>query len=364
MMILNNEFNPDWISPPGETIVELLDELGLSIEELSCKIGLSSKKSQQLLDGDLSICQSLASKLESTLKVSSKFWLSRDSQYQSFKEKLKVKEKTWLELLPIADMVKFGWIPKRSLRSTRVRECLNFFNQSTIDSWYSDYDSNQISVAYRASNSFTTEPVSVFTWLQYAHKITSKTNVLPWDREILIDSIPEIRALTNEPNPQVFIPQLKRIFADAGVVFVIAKTPTGCRASGATCFFERNKATLVMSFRYLTDDHFWFTLFHEIGHLVLHTQEHPVRIEGRGIEGITNIEEEEANEFASTTLIPNIYHKEMSSFYKKDWKKIVRFSKKVGVSKGIVLGQLQHMRNIDYAYLNKLKVRYKWANQD
>ncbi|EHK9184857.1 ImmA/IrrE family metallo-endopeptidase [Vibrio vulnificus] len=361
-MIHTNDFSPDWISPPGETIVELLDESGLSIEDLSRKIGLSSQKSQRLLDGELSICQSLASRLESTFKVSSKFWLSRDSQYQAFKQRLEAKEKSWLELLPVADMVKFGWISKRSPRNARVRECLNFFNQSSIDAWYKDYAANELSVAYRASSSFKTEPVSVFTWLQYAQIETKKTAVLPWDREILIDSIPEIRELTNEPNPQVFIPKLKRIFAEAGVVFVIAKTPTGCRASGATCFFEKNKATLVMSFRYLTDDHFWFTLFHEIGHLVLHTQEHTVRIEGRGIQGVSDIEEQEANDFASTTLIPSVYRKEMSSFYKSDWKRIVRFARKVGVSKGIVLGQLQHMGNIDYAYLNRLKVRYKWAN--
>lgn len=360
-MIHANDFHPDWISPPGETIVELLDESGLSIEELSRKIGLSSRKSQQLLDGELTICQSLASKLESTLKVSSRFWLSRDSQYQSFKKQLEAKEQNWLDLLPISDMVKFGWIPKLSLRSTRVKECLSFFSQSSIDLWYEDYANNSVSVAYRTSNTFSIEPVSVFTWLQYARKVTDKTEISPWDREKLTDAIPEIRTLTNEPNPQVFVPKLSKILAEAGVVFVIAKTPTGCRASGATCFFEQDKATLVMSFRYLTDDHFWFTLFHEIGHLILHSQEQDTRIEGRGIEGLSSEEETEANEFAANTLIPKIYQKELNSFYKRDWKKIVRFARKVGVSKGIVLGQLQYMGNIDYAYLNKLKVRYKWA---
>ncbi|ENY6497812.1 ImmA/IrrE family metallo-endopeptidase [Vibrio parahaemolyticus] len=360
-MILANDFQPDWVSPPGETIVELLDESGLSIEELSKKIGLSSRKSQQLLDGDLTICDSLATKLETTFRVSSRFWLTRDSQYQTFKQKLESKEQKWLDLLPVSDMVKLGWIPKRSPRAQRVRECLRFFNQDSIDSWFEEYNNNNLAVAYRTSDSFNTEPVSVFTWLQVAKRKTNDTRVYPWDREILKDSIPAIRALTNESNPRVFVPKLEMILAEAGVVFVIAKTPSGCRASGATCFFEKNKATLVMSFRYLTDDHFWFTLFHEIGHLLLHPQNKTVRIEGNGIKGLSTKEEKEANEFATNTLVPIEHQSEMYSFYKNDWKKIVRFARKVGVSKGIILGQLQHTGNIDYAYLNKLKVRYKWT---
>ncbi|EKO3383882.1 ImmA/IrrE family metallo-endopeptidase [Vibrio fluvialis] len=359
-MTYSNDFHPDWISPPGETIIELLDEFGLSIDDLSRQIGLSSNKGQKLLDGDITICEALAHKLEGVLRVSSRFWLARDSQYQAHKREVEAKEKSWLELLPIADMVKFGWIPKCSQRSLRVKHCLSFFNEYSIDSWYRSLESNPVAVAYRASNTFSTEPAAVFTWLNYARVITNQINCLPWDRDMLADAIPEIRLLTNEPDPQVFIPKLRKILSEVGVVFVIAKTPSGCRASGATCFFDKRKATLVMSFRYLTDDHFWFTLFHEIGHLILHSDSVNVRVEGKGIKGLSEVEEQQANEFAMNVLIPKQYQQELKSFGRQDWKQILRFARKVGVSKGIVLGQLQHMGNIDYSYLNRLKVRYKW----
>jgi HTH-type transcriptional regulator / antitoxin HigA len=359
-MIHSNDFQPDWISPPGDTIVDILDEMGLSAEELSRKMGISSKKGQKLLDGDLPIGLPLASKLEIVLKVSSVFWLKRDSQYQAYKRELEEKEQRWLELLPISDMVKFGWIPKRSPRPQRVKDCLRFFSQDSIESWFQSFDSNSISVAYRTSNTLAAEPAAVYTWLNFAKVISERTKCLPFDKEELRDIISEIRALTNEPNPQVFIPKLKAMLAEAGVVFVIAKSPAGCRASGATCFFEKNKATLVMSFRYLTDDHFWFTLFHEIGHLLLHSDNQQTHVEERGTTGLSSKEEVEANNFAINILIPKPFQDEMKGFYKKDWKKIVRFSRKVGVSRGIVLGQLQYMGNIDYSYLNRLKVRYKW----
>lgn len=359
-MTYSNDFQPDWVSPPGETIIELLDEFGLSIDELSKQLGLSSHKGQKLLDGDITISESLAHKLETVLRVSSRFWLTRDSLYQSYKREIEVKEKSWLKQLPIADMVKFRWIPKCSNRQLRVRHCLNFFNQYSIDSWYESFETNPISVAYRASKTFSTEPISVYTWLNFTRIVTNKTNCLPWDKDMLIETIPEIRRLTNEPNPQVFIPKLKKILAESGVVFVIAKTPSGCRASGATCFFEKRKATLVMSFRYLTDDHFWFTLFHEIGHLILHSDSAKIRVEGTGIKGLSEDEENQANQFSMDVLIPQKYQLELKSFGKKDWKKIIKFSRKIGISRGIVLGQLQYMGNIEYSYLNKLKVRYRW----
>ncbi|OTA17658.1 transcriptional regulator [Xenorhabdus vietnamensis] len=361
-MISSKDFKPDWISPPGDTIVELLDEFGLSVEELSKKIGLSPKKGQQLIDGKLTICESIASRLESTLRVSSGFWLTRDSQYQNFKLQLQEQEKAWLDLLPISDMVKYGWIPKRAPRTERVKHCLRFFNEDSITNWFINFHSNSFSVAYRSSNILKNEPTSVYTWLAFARNISLRTNCLPWDKELLKDVVPEIRKLTNESSPKIFVPELKRLLSEVGVVFVIARTPSGCRASGATCFFEKNKATLVMSFRYLTDDHFWFTLFHEIGHLILHSDNREFHIEDNGISGMPQIKEDEANKFAVDTLIPEKYQSEMKKIYKNDWKKIVRLSKKIGVSKGILLGQLQHLGNIDYAYLNRFKVRYKWEN--
>ncbi len=360
-MLQTKDFSPDWISPPGDTIIELLDEFGLSIEQLNKQIGLTAKKGQQLLDGELSICQVIAVKLESTLHVPSKFWLARDYQYQSFKKKIQEREQSWLTSLPISDMVKHGWIPKNSPRKKRVKECLKFFRQESIDSWYDYFENKQLNVAYRTSKTLNTDELSVFTWLQYAKNISCDISTLPWDKNLLIDALKEIRDLTLEPDPQVFIPKLKTIFAEVGIIFIIAKTPSGCRASGATCFFQKNKPTLIMSFRHLTDDHFWFTLFHEIGHLVLHSSNQMTRIERNPTSGLKNDEELEADSFATDQLIPQVYQAELKSFYARDWKKIIRFAKKIGVSKGIVLGQLQFMGNIEYSHLNKFKVRYKWS---
>jgi len=114
---------------------------------------------------------------------------------------------------------------------------------------------------------------------------------------------------------------------------------------------------MILSFRHLTDDHFWFSLFHEAGHLILH-EDDGLFLELKN--SADKDKEEEANLFAQNILIPETERDEFLSLNEKSWKKIVRFSKKIGVSTGIVVGQLQHAKRVDHGKLEKLKTRYKW----
>jgi hypothetical protein len=123
-------------------------------------------------------------------------------------------------------------------------------------------------VAFRKSLNLATEPVADLVWLTRAAQVTANQDCAVWDKEVLLALLPELRKATNEPDME-FLSLTFAAFSPAGVSLVVLPTPRGCRASGATCFLP-DRATLVMSFRYLTDDHFWFTLFHEIGHLILH----------------------------------------------------------------------------------------------
>ena len=128
------------------------------------------------------------------------------------------------------------------------------------------------------------------------------------------------------------------------------------RASRATWFSNPSKATLILSARHLSDDHFWFTFFHEAGHLLLHKSEGPIIEEPE----ITSKEmEEQANTFASHILIPEEYRDELFSL-KISPKRIFNFSKRIGISPGIVVGQLQHYGQLARNQLNHLKRRFVW----
>lgn len=355
-MIGTLDFSPDRVSPPGDTIIDLMDEHGLTDEELSKKIGLSVRKGQQLLNGHIHLSECMASKLQEIFNVSIDFWLKREYAYRKHIENLNNINKEWLDSLPVRDMIEYGWIPKTSSRESKLKNCLNFFDINSVNDFTRKINTEAPLIAFRKSISLKTEPMADLVWITKAKEMSARYKCTLWNKEKLKSLIPELRQATNEPDMKKFIPHLRTLFATAGVSFVVLPTPSGCRASGATCFFEPNSATLIVSFRYLTDDHFWFTLFHEIGHLILHDAV-SIRLEGE-VE-LTANEEFEADQFATNTLIPESFQKQIKGFSVKNWKDIVRVARKIGVSKGIVLGHLQHIGNVPYSHLNRLKVRYK-----
>jgi Zn-dependent peptidase ImmA (M78 family) len=114
---------------------------------------------------------------------------------------------------------------------------------------------------------------------------------------------------------------------------------------------------ILLSFRYLSDDHFWFTFFHEAGHLVLHG-DRCIFLEGD--DTLTTEEEDAANAFAADTLIPPEYQAEMLRL-PLNGRDVMRFARKVGVSPGIVVGQLQHYGRFRQNQLNNLKRRFTWG---
>lgn len=142
------------------------------------------------------------------------------------------------------------------------------------------------------------------------------------------------------------------------VAVAIVRVPNGCRASGASRFLTQNKALLMLSFRYLTDDHFWFTFFHEAGHLLLHSAR-DLFLEG--VDTPLTTQEQEANQFTARTLVPPEFQSSLLSL-PLDERAVIRFATRLGVSPGIVVGQLQHLRKIRHNQLNRLKRRFKWED--
>ncbi len=119
-------------------------------------------------------------------------------------------------------------------------------------------------------------------------------------------------------------------------------------------FISPDKAMVIVSFRYLSDDHFWFTFFHEIGHLILHRAS--TFVDGEAV--LESDRERQANEFAAGVLIPLDRRDELAALSPRT-ENVVRFAVSIGVSRGIVVGQLQHLGIIGHGKLNSLKRRYK-----
>jgi HTH-type transcriptional regulator/antitoxin HigA len=151
---------------------------------------------------------------------------------------------------------------------------------------------------------------------------------------------------------------LIKICSDSGVAVVIVKTPSGCRASGVTKFISPDRPLLLLSFRYLTDDQFWFTFFHEAAHLILHN-DRSIFIEEINNSGLVSQQEAEANDFAAEELISHELRTQLAKIPLTK-RSIVGFAIQAGISPGIVIGQLQHIGRVDHKRLNTFKRRYTW----
>jgi len=352
----SDSFQPNWVSPPGDTINDILVNLEISKASLAERLNKSIHDVNDLLKGNIEITEEIAIKLQDAIGASSTFWLNRENQYrEGIIRQREVDGLKWLQKFPIREMTKKGWLKQSE---SQIKACLDFFNVPDIRTWRENYSLQIAGAAFSISNSFTKDPGSISAWLRQGEVLAEETECKPWDKELFEKKLPELRALIKKRKPNQFLPILKEECAKCGVAVVVVPTLKGCPASGATKFIQSDKAMLLLSFRYRTDDHFWFTFFHEAGHLVLHS-EHGLFLEETKNEGKLSIMEQEANDFAGEILIPKELQPELRTvpLRKHD---IARFAIKVGVSSGIIIGQMQHIGRIPYGNLNKYKRRYSW----
>lgn len=352
------EFQPDWVSAPGDTIVDILNERGLSLTEFAERIEHTPEQVTDILQGRSTITISMARKLEHVLGASVEFWMARDFQYREDITMRDARDEEWKSELPLGDMIKFGWLKPIPLPASEVTACLNYFNVGSIQEWREKYTHVQEMVTFRTSPAFDSRPGAVAAWLRQGGIEAETIKCKPWNSEKFKKSLYDVRTLTRWKTPEIFINKLMSICSESGVAIVVVRAPTGCRASGATRFLSEKKAILQLSFRYLTDDQFWFTFFHEAGHLLLHGNN---RLFLEVDDGPSTLEEEEANEFAEHILIPSEYKQELLKLT-ANTRKVVRYAVRLGISPGIVVGQLQHYGRIRQNQLNFLKRRFRWEN--
>lgn len=349
-------FNPDWYSPPGVTIRRVLCDLDIGIDDFAKSIEWSENETAELLDGRRTITLSLARKLKDVLGASTEFWITRDYNYRKQSRVSGPEERKWLRQLPIGDMIRFGWISPVPKPSEEVKVCLDFFGVDNIDTWHQEYLESPAMAVFRSSPSFDSRPASVAAWMRRGILEANRIDTKHWDSRGFRSCLNELRSLSRQKHPHVFLEELRERCANFGVAVVSVRAPNGCRASGAAKFITPNKAAIILSFRYRTDDHFWFSFFHEAAHLVLHTNagmfidadwptDHPA--------------EKEANEFAANILVPQKYQEELYRI-PTEMRAIIRFARRIGVSPGIVVGQLQYAGRLEYNQFASLKRRYKW----
>ena len=359
------EFAPDWVVTPGDTIADLLEERGWKQAELAIRTGFTTKHVNQLIKGDAPITQETAAKLEKVLGSTVRFWMGLDTQYReqiarAAEHAALAKESAWLKELPLADMVRFGWVQKLQDKALQVKECLKFFAVSDVAAWRATYAKPV--AAYRASPKLIKVGPSVAAWLRQGERDASALRCADFNKAQFESALVTARGLTREPSPIKFLPELQRACAAAGVAVVIAPAPQGCPVSGATKWLSSSKALIMLSVRGKTDDKLWFTFFHEAGHLLKHGKSLTF-LDVLGAAGLNDHEEAEADAFACDFLVSASSWSALIAQNTFTAARVQAFAKAQGIAVGIVVGRLQFENRIPFTNLNALKVSYKWKHE-
>ncbi|MBS2028787.1 MAG: HigA family addiction module antidote protein [Deltaproteobacteria bacterium] len=353
--LAENEYAPEEVSPPGDTLAETLEAKGMSQAELAERTGRPKKTINEIINGKASITSETALQLERVLGVPARFWIERESQYQESlarrDERARLAhDRDWVRSFPIKEMARAGWIRAVSDPVDQLRELLNFFGIASPRQWDAGATAE---VSFRRSSKFEIDRHATRAWLRQGEIEASTIPCEPFDEAAFKRAIQHARKLSRLPHAEG-VKELRRSFALVGVAVVIVPEIDGIRASGASRWLSPAKAMIVLSYRYKKDDHFWFSLFHESAHVLLHPKSTTfIDVE----EGGLNPKEREADEFARNVLIPADVYQDFLDTRPLTEASVVAFAEELGIAPGIVVGRLQHDDVIDHSHFNRLKVR-------
>jgi HTH-type transcriptional regulator/antitoxin HigA len=259
----------------------------------------------------------------------------------------------WLDELPIKEMIRRGCISKSGGAVDTVRQVCRFFGVANRAAWETLW---QKPTAYRTSKAFTSNPGAVAAWLRLGERKATEIDCEPFDKAGLSAALDELRKLACQPDPGEWWPKLVRRCASVGVAVVGEPEIKGARINGAARWLAPDKALVQLSLRYHWNDIFWFTLFHEIGHLLIHSKKDAFINDVGSHSGVEN----EADGFAAQILIPRRYEAELADVVTIQQAK--EFAEQIGVAPGVVVGRLQHDSRWPYSKGNNLKQRFVFTS--
>mgnify|MGYP000030281364 CR=1 FL=1 len=349
------EYNDTIAFHPGYYIKELVDESGLTQEDFAKRLDTTPKNLSLLIRGEQSLSMDIAMKLSRMLGTTVNYWLNLQNAYDVLIAEFKSQKELEAER-KISEYFDYRFfrenfglpdLPRK--KDEQIKALREFFSVATL----TVFTKRDMAVSFRSSTKDLPEAsiVKANAMVQIATNIALRTQASKFNKKKFEEKVSY--ALTLTQNHTEFYPLIRKAFLEAGVIFVIMPNIAGSRTNGATKKIGNN-IMLMVNDRRLNADSFWFTLFHEIGHIMNGDY-------GISFEKETGVQEEAANHFAEDSLIPKEYYQEFVRQGEFDLQSIKKFADKINRDPGIVLGRLQNDKKVDYNdyTMNSLRHKYK-----
>lgn len=357
MMEKKNGLSLNFIIHPGETLKEVLEENNMSQEELAIRTGFTAKHVSEVVNGKKGISSKFAKCLEYVFSMPMSFWTNLQSIYD--KEILQYKEQEEIEDEEIEIVKKIKNIIKyaegKSLLDKSKDDISNVIevrNLCGINNLSNIKYLPMYQTAFRASKSIDIE--TTYVWLRINELLARKKYIEnDYDVKKLKDNILKIKQ-TMFLDINEAIEKLTEIFMECGIIFQVSKSFRGAPIQG---FIKKinNNVMLTMTIRGAFADIFWFSLFHEIGHIINGD------FDTQLIDYISNSSEKEilADNFACNALINQKNFEKFKNENNFSAENVNKFAQINNIQPFIVVGRLEKELN-DYKLLSDMRLKYKW----
>lgn len=352
-------YAPDQVVRPGVLLQEYLEHLGISAREMGRRCGRSGKLIAEIISGKATLEPETALQLERVLGVSASIWSNMEAAYRLHRARQAEHEDLalshdWAKRFPLKDLIERGHLAPSRDKAEQVQALLTFFGAGSVAAC-EDRIRDLLVVDFRTSEAFENDAGALAAWLRIGERMAEGIQTAEFDRDTFLEVLGEIRALTPRPIGDV-LSEIEDCCARAGVAFVLEPPLPRVRASGVSRWIGPKKALIQQSFRHKSDDHFWFTFFHECAHLLLHSRKEIFLELAKGAGSAGPKEEAEANLWAADFLVPSAEMQAFLRSFRGTEAEVATFAKSLGIAPGILVGQLQHNKIIPYGLMNGLKV--------
>ena len=358
MATATSQYEPDYAVPPGWVLKDRLDAQGMTPAELARRCGRSAKLISEIVAGKAPIEPRTALQFEKVLGVDAEIWLGIETDYRLQRTRAAeahaaLADAAWARSFPVRELAKRGFKP--SPGENPVSALLSFFGVASVEAWHVKY--GEPSVAYRHSPSFASDTFALAAWLRLAEHDAAVQRCARYEESAFRTVLKQVRQLTRAPMPES-IQEARRLCNGAGVALSLVEPLSKACLSGAAWWLSAHRPVIALSARHKTDDHLWFSLFHEAAHILLHSKK-SVFVDGA--DGGGNDIEAEANAWASNVLVPRADWRGFVQLGTYTRGAVLRFAEEQGIAPGIVVGSLQHEGLLPWSHLNRLKVRLRWT---
>ncbi|MCC7211404.1 MAG: addiction module antidote protein, HigA family [Candidatus Brocadia sp.] len=340
---------------PGEFIKEELESRNWRQEDLAEILGISLKSVNKLIMNKQSVTIETARLLSKAFGQSPQYWMNLDTDYrlrlqtESSKEKeVEIKSDIYKHM-PVKEMIKKGWIKLSKTIDSLISEIKLFWGIPDLDFSFLD---ERVPLNFRKSGAFDHyNKYYALTWFRMAQRCAKICQVSRYEKGKLENLAKNLyRYTTMEDGVKTFLKDL----SNAGVKFLVLGHLQKTYIDGAS-FFDDLNPVIVYTARHDRNDNFWFTIAHEIAHIILHLR----RKDDFCIDSLDDLltsEEEAANKYAEKILkVTEIleYFKPYQKYISRD--RVTICAEKLLLNPAVVVGILQHHNILLRRNLNDFK---------